>query len=416
MEITIPYHPRTLQKKLHDEMQRFNVIVCHRRFGKTVFAINELIKKALTTTLKKPRVAYICPLHKQAKTVAWDYVKEFTRVIPGMEYNEAELRADFPNSARLQLFGADNPDALRGIYLDQVVLDEYSQMSPKAWSEVIRPALADREGSAIFIGTPMGMNNFYQRYSDAVSLDGWYRVIYKASETGIIKAGELEAARREMSPEEYEQEFECSWSAAIKGAYYGKLMQLAEEDSRIGKVPYDPLLQVITSWDLGISDATAIWFWQVTGAEIRAIDYEEYQGMGLPDIIKRLKDKPYIYKQHIGPHDIKVREFGSGKSRIESALDLGIRFDIAPNQSVADGINAVRGIIPRTWFDAEKCKHGIESLKQYRTEYNDKRGTFRLNPLHDWSSHAADSVRYFAITRLKQKTTVYDDWSIPVNG
>ena len=412
-KIVIPYKPRPLQKKLHNELQRFNVIVCHRRFGKTVFAINELIKTALVTQHKNPRVAYLCPLHKQAKTVAWEYVKDFSRAIPGVAFNESELRADYPNGGRLQLFGADNPDALRGVYLDKVVLDEYSQMAPNAWSEVIRPALSDRKGGAIFIGTPMGLNNFNRLYMDAESLDGWFRAIYKASETNIIDMEELKAAQREMTEEEYAQEYECSWSAAIRGAYYGKLMQ--DADDRIRSVPHDNNLPVITSWDLGIDDSTAIWFWQAIGSEIRAIDYEEYQGMGLPDIVRELTNKPYTYSQHIAPHDIKVRELGSGKSRLETARNLGVKFTVAPNQSIAEGINAVRSILPRTWFDYEKCKHGIEALKQYRTEYDDKRGVFRVNPLHDWSSHAADSARYFAITRLR-KNDSYDDWSIPINA
>ena len=414
MKVVIPYKPRPLQKKLHKELKRFNVIVCHRRFGKTVFAINELIKTALIAKDRNPRVAYLCPLHKQAKTVAWEYVKDFSRSVPGVSFNESELRVDYPNNGRLQLFGADNPDALRGLYLDQVVLDEYSQMAPNAWSEVIRPALSDRKGGAIFIGTPMGMNNFHKLYMDAGELEGWFRSIYKASDTNIIDKEELEAAKREMTIEEYEQEYECSWSAAIRGAYYGKLMQEAED--RITKVPFDNNLPVITSWDLGIDDSTAIWFWQSIGAEIRAIDYVEFQGMGLPDIVRELTNKPYTYSQHIAPHDIKVRELGSGKSRLETAKNLGVKFDVAPNQSVAEGINALRSIIPRTWFDSEKCKNGIEALKQYRTEYDDKRGVFKVNPLHDWSSHAADSARYFAITRLKKPDNKYEDWSVPINA
>lgn len=400
-DIVIPYKPRPQQKKLHQSLARMNVIVCHRRWGKTVFAINELIKRALTCKLKKPRTAYICPLHKQAKAVAWDYCKEFSASIPGVQFNEAELRVDYPNSGRLQLLGADNYHALRGIYLDAVCLDEYAQMSPAAWSEVIRPALSDRKGMALMIGTPLGHNQFYDIYQQAGELDGWHRELHKASETGLIDDEELDAARREMTEAEYAQEFECSWQAAIRGAYYGKEMSLADETGRIGRVPYDQAIPVITSWDLGVRDATAIWFWQVVGSEIRAIDYEEFTGLGLSDIVRSIKDKPYIYAQHIAPHDIEVTELGTGVSRKEVARNLGINFDVAPKLTLMDGINALRSKIGRMWFDEKNCGQGIEALKQYRTEYDDKHKVFRTTPLHDWSSHAADSARYFAVARWK---------------
>lgn len=414
MEVVIPYTPRPLQRQVHDTLKRFSVIVCHRRWGKTVFAINELIRTTLTCTKKAPKTHYICPLHKQAKAVAWDYCKEFSRPIPGIKVNESELRIDYPNGGRLQLLGADNVDGIRGIYSDHVVLDEFAQMSHRAWSEVIRPALSDREGKAIFIGTPAGHNNFYDLYQRADELEGWGRHLYKASETDILPEGELKAARREMTDAEYAQEYECSWSAAIRGAYYAKEMAAAEDDGRVGNVPYDPMLEVVTSWDLGVADATAVWFWQVSGPEIRAIDYMEFQGLGLPDIIKQIDEKPYKYGQHIAPHDIAVRELGSGRTRHEIARSLGVEFTVAPNQRIAEGIAALRVMIPRIWFDKDKCKQGIEALKQYRTEYDDKRQVFRTNPLHNWCSHPADSARYFAITPLRAGVNANYDWSKPL--
>ena len=399
LDIAIPYTPRPLQQELHDNLKRFNVIVCHRRFGKTVFAINELIRLALTVTKDKPRVAYMCPLFKQAKQVAWDMVKHYSRVIPGVIFNEAELRADYPNGGRLQLFGADNYDALRGIYLDGVVLDEYSQMSPRAWSEVIRPALADRKGMGIFIGTPQGHNNFYDLYERANTMNGWDSHIYKASQTNILDAEELEAMAIEMSDDEYAQELECSWTAAIKGAFWAKELALIED--HIKEVPYDQNLPVITCCDLGIADSFSIWYAQELAGEIRFIDYDEYTGMGLPDIIKEMEAKGYKYREHIAPHDIKVRELGSGTSRLETARTLGINYSIAPKLPIQDGINAVRTAIPRMFFDKIKCKLGLEALRQYRTEYNDLRGVFSNAPLHDWCSHAADAMRYFCVTKRK---------------
>ena len=399
MEIVIPYKPRPLQAAVHNALDRFNVIVCHRRWGKTVFAINEMIRLALTVQRERPRTAYMCPLFKQAKQVAWDMVKHYSRVVPGVTFNEAELRADYPNGGRLQLFGADNADALRGIYLDGVVLDEYAQMSPRAWSEVIRPALSDREGMAIFIGTPQGHNAFYDLYERSEDMPGWFREMYKASETNIVPELELAAMRREMSSDEYEQELECSWTAAIRGAFWAN--ELADIENQITNVPYDKALPVITCCDLGIADSFSIWYAQEVGGEIRFIDYDEYTGMGLPDVIKEMNKKPYIYSRHIAPHDIEVRELGTGVSRLETARKLGINYKISPKLSVQDGIDAVRQAIPRMWFDKEKCREGLEALRMYRTEYDDKRQVFSNRPLHDWCSHAADAMRYYCITKNK---------------
>ena len=291
MNIVIPYKPRTLQAELHERLDRFNVLVCHRRFGKTVFAINEMIRLVLSCDKDKPRAAYMCPLFKQAKQVAWDMVKHYSRVVPGVVFNEAELRADYPNGGRLQLFGADNADALRGIYLDGVVLDEYAQISPRAWSEVIRPALADRKGMAIFIGTPQGHNSFYDLYDKAETLKGWNRELYKVSDTKLLDDEELEAMKAEMTEDEYAQELECSWTAAIKGAFWAK--ELVEIESQIRAVPYDANYPVITECDLGIADSFSIWYIQELAGEIRVIDYDEYTGMGLPEIIKTMGEKGY---------------------------------------------------------------------------------------------------------------------------
>jgi hypothetical protein len=408
--IQLPYKPRQLQQELHSELQRFNVFNIHRRFGKTVFAINELIKQITENPLTKPRGAYIAPLYRQAKSVAWDYLKEFTRPIPGMKYNESELRADFPNGARITLYGADSPDSLRGMYFDCVILDEVAQMSPRLWSQVIRPALADRKGSAIFIGTPFGMaNQFHELYEIAGETDNWYRRTLTCMDTGYIDEDELDAARREMSIEEFNQEFMCSWSAAIKGAYYAKEMAELEEANQITNVPYDENYPVITSADIGMKDSFVIWYYQVIGSQIRVIRCDAFTGMKLSQIFKKMESHGYRFSQHIAPHDIRVREMGSG-SRWKVAARLGVRYDIAPLPTAVsrqDGINMVRSILPRCWFDRANCKDGIEALKTYRSEYNDIRKVYSLNPLHDWTSDYADSLRYFAIT--KHKTSFEDN-------
>lgn len=383
--------------------------MAHRRAGKTVATINDLIRSVMTCSHQSPRVAYIAPLYKQAKDVAWEYCKRFGLAIPGAQANETELRIDFPNGGRLRLYGADNPDALRGIYLDDVVMDEFADMSPRMWTEIIRPALSDRLGRATFIGTPKGRNAFCEIYEASRTDPEWFSLMLRASETGIVAESELAAARKDMTEDQFAQEFECSFEAAIQGAYYGALMAEADREGRITRVPYDPAKQVETWWDLGVGDSTAIWFVQRVNAEIRVIDYYEMTGEGLPHYAKTLKEKPYVYSRHIAPHDIEVRELGSGKSRRETALDLGIDFDVAPKLDVDDGISAVRMLLPRCWFDSEKCETGIECLRQYRKDWDERLKVFRSRPLHDWTSHAADAFRYGASMAdpTKKKPLVY---------
>ncbi|MCS5550591.1 MAG: terminase family protein [Gammaproteobacteria bacterium] len=398
--IVIPYTPRTLQAKLHNELDRFNVVVCHRRFGKTVFAINQMIKSAIQDIQKgkkAPRYAYLAPLFKQAKTVAWDELKRLLIDFPGVKFNEAELRADFMD-ARIQLYGADNPDTLRGIYLDGVILDEYAQMNPKMYSEVIRPALSDRKGWGVFIGTPKGKNEFYDIYHTAPEKKGWKRFLFRASETGILDDEELEMAKQDMAETEYEQEYECSWSAALRGAYYAKELEAAYDEDRVGKVPYDPSKQVVTSWDLGVADSTAVWFAQYDGKSINVIDYYESSGEGLPHYIDVLNNKGYRYGAHIAPHDIAVREFSTGKSRKDLAYSLGIDFQVAPKLKVMDGIDTVRTTLNKCWFDQDKCQKGLDALLQYRSSYNDKKKIWSQKPVHDWTSHASDAFRYLCVT------------------
>tara|TARA_Y100000022_G_scaffold48483_1_gene40987 strand:+ start:302 stop:1561 length:1260 start_codon:yes stop_codon:yes gene_type:complete len=395
---TINYRPRKLVKNFHKREQRFAVIVAHRRFGKTVAAINDLIKTALTTERKNVRVAYIAPYYRQAKAIAWDYLLEYTKDIEGVYYNVAELRADFPNGARFRLFGADNYDAMRGLYFDSVVLDEPADFPANAWPSVIRPSLTDRKGKATFIGTPKGKNEFWEIYNNAQKNDNWFCAMYKADETNILEKEELEEAKQTMGEDRYAQEFMCSFEAAIQGAYYAQEMKTAKEENRVTSVPYDPSISVITSFDLGIGDSTAIWFAQFVGQEIHLIDYYENSGVGLDHYAKVLHEKGYHYESHILPHDVKVKELGTGKSRLETLDNLGVRnIEIAPKLSVDDGVQASRSMLNKCWFDEEKCERGIEALLQYRREFDEKLKSWRGRPLHDWTSHGADSFRYLAV-------------------
>ena len=398
-EVVIPYKPRPLQLEIHAglDVKRFGVVVCHRRFGKTVMAINHLIRGALTCDLDRPRFGYIAPTFTQAKQVAWDYLKHYTAVIPGVSYNESELRCDLPNGGRVRLYGADNPDAMRGVYFDGVVPDEFGLMKGRTWSEVLRPALSDRRGWALFIGTPNGKNAFYELRNEARSDPDWFVAEFKASETGIIPPDELASARKSMTEDEYAQEFECSFEASVRGAVYAKELAQARADSRIGKVPYDPAIPVFTSWDLGVGDATAIWFAQAHASEVRLIDYYEASGEGLQHYAAALDRKGYKYDKHLAPPDIEVRELGSGKSRKEIAAALGIRFEVVKNLRLEDGINAARMFLPRCWFDEAKCQAGLEALQNYRWDFNQRLDEFKHSPVHDWASHGADAFRYLAL-------------------
>ena len=397
--IKIPYKPRPLQKKLHEELAktRWSVLVMHRRFGKTVMAINHLLRDALTSEKTNPRFAYIAPSYKQAKSVAWDYLKQFSEKIPLVRFHETELRADFPNGARIQLLGAENYDSLRGIYLDGCVIDEMADMPESLFPTIIRPALSDRKGWCSFIGTPRGMNAFYVLYEAALDQDDWFVSVMKASETGILDQDELDGAKSMMSNDQYDQEFECSWVANVPGSVYGKELQQLSEAGNVSDFPYDPSNRVDTHWDLCIGDATAIWFTQSVGSSIHVIDYYEQRGEGLNHFAEILNKRGYVYGTHNAPHDIDVRELGTGKSRKETAYDLGINFRVVPKLPIEDGIHAAKMMIPRCRFDRDMCQAGLEALRHYHRAYNERTRTFRATPVHDWSSHAADAFRYLAV-------------------
>ena len=394
--ITIPYKPRDVFLPFHSRRERWAVSVAHRRCGKTVACVNDLIKRAIEEGKPDGHYAYLAPYYAQVKSVAWDYLLRYSESVRKTK-NASELWIELITGAKIRLFGADNPDALRGMYMDGVILDEYADMKPRLWGEVIRPLLADREGWAVFIGTPKGKNEFYQLYDRARKDSGhWHVTLGKASETGLLSDDELADARRSMTPEQYDQEFECSFEAAIVGAYYGREIAIAQNEGRITRVPYDPALKVNTAWDLGISDSMTIWFFQQIGREIRFIDYFEASGYGLDYYARVLDEKKYLYGKHYAPHDIRVREIGTGKSRLEMARGLGINFQVVRDIGLKDGIDAGRLMIPRCIFDAEKCEKGLEALRQYREKVDEKRGV-SLGPLHDWTSHAADAFRYASV-------------------
>ena len=364
----------------------------------------------MQNTLERPQYHYLAPTYRQGKRIAWDYFKQFSQPIPGVKFNEAELRVDYPHGGRISIHGCDSPDSFRGVYSDGTVLDEFGLMPPTIFSEVVRPTLSDRKGWAIFIGTPKGQNAFHALYKKGQELKKWYTKIYKASETNIIDKEELDDAKESMSIEHYNQEYECSFIASVVGAYYSTQMSTMRSDQRVRPVPYQPEQLVETYWDIGIGDATVILFVQKIFNEVHIIDYYENTGGGLPAAIKYIKEKPYIYNRHVGPHDFSAREFGSGKNRIQLAKNLGIKITTAPKLPIDDGIEAGRVLLSRCYIDEVKCYPLIEALENYRKEYDEKNRVFRLKPLHDWSSHPADAFRTLAVALksgiIEHKVTV----------
>lgn len=402
------YQARPQFAEFHDRAQRWAIIVAHRRAGKTVACVADLILQACLKA--RQRLAYVAPYYVQAKDVAWGYVRSLTQPFTGMRYNEGELKATFPNGSWLRLYGADNFNRMRGIGLDGIILDEFADFDPRAWKEVIRPALSEGEGWAAFIGTPRGHNEFYETWKKALAdPDGWFSLMLKASQSGILSRKELDANRLQIADEDkYRQEFECDFEAAIQGAYYAKEMNLATDEGRICSVPHDPAVKVETWWDLGIGDATAIWFAQRVGKEVHLIDYYELAGVGLDHYAQILAQKAqprsvgglgYIYADHVVPHDAKARELIAGKTRLEVMDTLGLRPVVIPVHSVEDGISATRNLLPRCWWDAKRCERGVEALRQYRCEFDEERKVLKPRPLHDWTSHAADAFRYGAMHR-----------------
>jgi phage terminase large subunit len=389
--------------------KRHRAVVMARRSGKTVMACVECFRTMIECKRPAPRAYYVSPYLKQSKKVAWDYVRELAKSGgPLFEVNNSELSIRFqPNGGKVILAGADNADALRGIYADLVVVDEVADCDPNLWPTIVRPALADRGGRGLLCGTPRGRMNLLYDLSKIDKDDReWAYFKYDAYEAGMLSADEIEATRRDMISANpghgealFQQEMLCSFNAALIGAIYGKQMDALQNEGRFTDVKYDSSLPVMTAWDLGFKDSTAIWYLQQVGSEIRAIEYEEFTLTSLPDILKSVLGKGYIYSEHYGPHDLRVREYGSGRSRRDIASDLGVEFTLAPNWSVEDGIEAVQGVLPHLWIDHRKADRGLECLVNYKFEFDDQQRCFKVRPLHSWASHGADALRIFAVAR-----------------
>lgn len=384
----------------HNRSQRWACLVAHRRAGKTVAAINDIVRAALMCKSFNPLFAYIAPYRSQAKSVVWDYLKHFAEPIIKTS-NESELTVELVTGAKIRLFGADNADAMRGLGFDGVYMDEYGDFKPSVWGNVIRPTLSDKQGWAVFGGTPKGKNQFWQIYETAKkNPEEWFHLVLKASESGLLPKTELLAAAAQISDDQFLQEYECSFEAAILGAFYGIELRHLEDTGHICKVDYDKNIPVHTAWDLGYRDDTAIWWYQVIRGEIHIIDFYAISGANISEIAKIVTEKPYKYGKHHLPHDARAKTLAAaGKSVIEQLAEfLGINnMTIVPDLSVQDGIQAVRQCLPICWFDKDRTYDGLEALKQYQREYDEDKKAFRQTPRHDWTSHPADAFRMLAI-------------------
>lgn len=415
-EIILPYKPRDIFIPYHESDKRFALTIAHRRAGKTVARINKTIRKAIECTNHNPRFGYLAPYYVQAKDIAWIYYKHYCAPLLeyGAKFNESELSITLPhNNAVIKLYGAENADRMRGLYFDGIAADEVQDINATVLSQVIMPALADRQGWFDAAGTPKGWTNLLGQLCKTAkeNPDEWFMQILKASETGILPEEELERQRSLMSENEYEQEFECSFDAAIAGAVYGKQITKLDSESRINdKVKWDPQFPVYTAWDLGFDDATAIWFYQVGIGELLFIDYYEFSGEGIGYYCDYLKSKPYNYfPTHYVPHDAANKvQAANGRSIVEQAWkDHGIKMTVIPSTSQQNGIEAARMTLPRCWFNEESCKDGLEALRNYHFTYDDDLKIFRSKPSHDWSSHASKAfelaARVWAETAITQK-------------
>jgi len=415
--IKLKYRPRSVFEDFHSRNQRWAIIVAHRRCGKTVACINDLIVKALLENKKHAQYAYIAPFYSQAKSVAWRYLERFSEPVM-TKSNQSELWVELINGARIRLFGADNPDALRGNFLDGVVLDEMADMKPSVWGEIIRPLLADRLGWATFIGTPKGHNAFYDIYNEATKKPNWYVKVLRADQTMLLPQSELDDAKASMSDNQYEQEFLCSFEAAIIGAFYGNEMRRITDLDRITTVDYDPMFPCHTAWDLGFNDSTAIWWFQVVYGEIRVLDHHSSNGQPIPYYTGLLAQKEdefgYKYGTHWLPHDARAKTLASGGKSIIEQISAKIdikHLKIVPNLSIQDGIQATRLALTRTWFD-NRCEEGIECLRQYQREWDDDKKCFRDRPKHDFTSHSADAFRYLSIVWKDEDSPILKDTRI----
>ena len=397
---------RPYQMEVSRGFKRFNVLCWHRRAGKSFWGAWWLVIRAClsiaTGKRKNYQFAYVAPTKEQARKIIWDYLKDFTKNLPGIHYNEQTLTItiSFPGrtTAKIFLLSAENYSSIRGMYMDGVVCDEYAEWDPRAWRTVIRQTLVDRNGWAVFIGTSHGPNHFAELYHEAEGREGWYCNKITVEDSKVIDEEELADMRKDMTDDEYAQEMMCSFAGSTEGYYYSHIIEKLRESGQILTIPFVPSIEVFTFWDLGISDYMSIWYVQKAAGQIRVLRYDEFVGKGIPEVAKIMREYPYIYGKHVLPHDGGHREVGSGRTRQASLEDImGIGSVIVLERvGVADGINAVRELLHECFFDKAGTELGIKRLSKYVKEFDHKTNVYNDRPKHDESSHGADGFRTFA--------------------
>lgn len=437
-DLPLPHHYkcRPYQKPFWEVMAKGckrAVLVWHRRAGKEKTCWNFLIMKAF---LNPGTYYYFFPHFSQGRKIIWDGMdKDGFRFL---DHIPKELLLEPPNSTHMkikiksepihetdpevrqkahsiiQVIGTNNIDSIVGTNPVGCVFTEYSLQDPSAW-QFIRPILVENGGWAVFNFTPRGANHGKDIYEMALKTPGWFCQKLTVKDTGIIPEEDIQKEREAgMSEDFVQQEFYCSFTLGIEGAYYAKYLQEARDEGRISNVPWDRQTRVYTAWDLGYGDSCAIVFYQICRQEIHIIDYYENHGEGLPHYARIVKEKPYVYSEHYAPHDIDSHSFSSGLSAREIGSELGLKFVPLPTLKIRleEGIEAVRGIFPRVWIDEVKCKHLVKCLENYRKEFDTRLETYKERPRHDKYSHGADAVRYLAIATkiyVDEKSGYVDD-------
>lgn len=387
--------------------------VWHRRSGKDDVALNWTAVSAL----QKPATYWhMLPEASQARKAIWEAVNPHTGIRRIDQAFPKEIRAAtrenemfirFINGATWQVVGSDNFNSLVGSPPYGIVFSEWALSAPSAWS-FLSPILRENGGWALFITTPRGENHAGRMYKGVEGDPTWFSECLDATQTGVFSPESLAQERLELTRIHgehignsiFEQEYMCSFESAVAGQVYAAELRASTAAGHITKVPYDPSKPVHTFWDLGWADSTSIWFAQIVGFETRIIDFMQGQQQGLNYYLQALQSKGYVYGDDWLPHDARATTLGSGRSIEEMMRTAGRKVRIVPKLDVVDGINALRTVFPSLWFDADKCRDGIESLKNYR--YDVKEGQLSKSPVHDWSSHAADAARYMAVALREQ--------------
>jgi len=403
----LEYTPREPFVAFHQRTKRWACIVAHRRAGKTVACVNELVVRATYSQKKNPRYGYVAPFRQQAKNIAWVYLKEAVQGL-AVEIRESDLSVRLPNGAIIALYGSDNPDALRGLYFDGLVVDEFGDCRPSLWAEVLLPTLADRKGWCVFIGTPKGRNQFYEFYELSKRSPDWFSLSLDAETSQLLDPGELAQLKDQMSDAQYEQEMLCSFTAALLGTYFATLINKIELDGQINDdVKYDPNFPVSVAADIGYSDSTVLWFYQERPDGLAIIDCEEGHGKSLPYYFELLDHKPYQYDTIWLPHDAKATSLQTGKSTIEQFIEhfkpKKVKLDLVPSLKVQHGIDAVRLILPYCHFNRHNCEMGVEALRTYRRKFDEVNKVYHDAPHHTWESDYADAFRYLALCANKKR-------------